>query len=197
MINYSSYNDAWGISQDILNQNNQNISQDILNQNNQNISHENNQNNQNISHENFNENINKPKNESRNINKCDSIEHILNCEKCLEKLKTYLNIETKETFANSVTNKFRLFNYKIKNILLNLCDNNMKKKKILLLLFILLFIILSFLFVKGRGIDSESGDSNLEALAEAVGSIDIGNMKYLKENFIMIPKNMINFNNIY
>ena len=66
----------------------------------------------------------------------------------------------------------------------------------MLILLILLFLILSFYFVYGRGIDTGTGEvEDIEALAEAVGSIDV-NMKYIKENFIMIPKNMINFNNI-
>ena len=180
MINYSSYNDVWGISPDILNKNS-----------------ENNQNKKTL-HENFNNN------NSCNITKCDSINHILKCEKCLKKLKKKLNIDesftssknvSKENFSINLIDKFGLFNDKVKNMLLMLCDNNIKKKRLLLILLILLFIILSFLFVKGRGVESKSKD--IEALAEAVGSIDVGSMKYLKENFIMIPKNMINFNNIY
>lgn len=181
MINYSSYNDVWGISPDIPNKNNDNkVSENLK----------------------VSEELKVSENFSSSDNcedtRCQQIEHILNCDKCLKKLKQKLNIEnfkeTKETFGNGVINKFGLFNNKVKNILLLFCDND-KKKRLMLLLLISLFIILSFLFVKGRGVESKSKD--IEALAEAVGSIDIGSMKYLKENFIMIPKNMINFNNIY
>ena len=189
MINYSSYNDVWGISPDISNDNIKKVN-DI-----DNIEKVNNTDN--INYDNFTSS-----DSCENI-KCEHIEHILNCDKCIEKLKKKLNLNenfnskniSKETFVGEKKNNLILFNIKIKNILLSFCDNDIKKKFVLILL-ILLFIILSFYFVYGRGIDATSGEvEDIEALAEAVGSIDV-NMKYIKENFIMIPKNMINFNNI-
>tara|TARA_B100001121_G_scaffold169484_1_gene147977 strand:+ start:7463 stop:8047 length:585 start_codon:yes stop_codon:yes gene_type:complete len=189
MINYSSYNDVWGISPDISNDNIKKVN-DI-----DNIEKVNNTDN--INYDNFTSS-----DSCENI-KCEHIEHILNCDKCIEKLKKKLNLHenfnskniSKETFVGEKKNNLILFNNKIKNILLSFCDNDIKKKFVLILL-ILLFIILSFYFVYGRGIDATSGEvEDIEALAEAVGSIDV-NMKYIKENFIMIPKNMINFNNI-
>ena len=98
-----------------------------------------------------------------------------------------MNSTIKETFKNKIEG----FNSKVKNKLIILCDTKNKKNTMLILL-ILLFLILSFYFVKGRGIDSK--DSNIQDLSEAVSDATLS-MKYLKENFIMIPKNMINFNN--
>ena len=189
MINYSSYNDVWGISPDISNDSIKKVN-DI-----DNIKKVNDIDN--INYDNF------TSSDSCENTKCKHIEHILNCDVCIEKLKNKLNLHEnfnsenilKETFAHNKKNNLILFNNKIKNILLSFCDNNIKKKFVLILL-ILLFLILSFYFVYGRGIDTGTGEvEDIEALAEAVGSIDV-NMKYIKENFIMIPKNMINFNNI-
>ena len=191
MIKYSSYNDVWGISPDISNKNNQN---EKVNENfkiNEKVNKI-----DNIKYDNF------TSSDSCENTRCDHIEHILNCDVCLEKLKKKLNIRenfnsknvSKETFGTTVKNNLREFNDKIKNILLMFCDNNFKKKLILILL-ILVFLILSFYFVQGRGVDSTVG--NIEALAEATALAGDFNMKYLKENFVMIPKNMINLNNIY
>tara|TARA_Y100000590_G_C15656746_1_gene990937 strand:+ start:187 stop:762 length:576 start_codon:yes stop_codon:yes gene_type:complete len=191
MIKYSSYNDVWGISPDISNKNNQN---EKVNENfkiNEKVNKI-----DNIKYDNF------TSSDSCENTRCDHIEHILNCDVCLEKLKKKLNIRenfnsknvSKETFGTTVKNNLREFNDKIKNILLMFCDNNFKKKLMLTLL-ILVFLILSFYFVQGRGVDSTVG--NIEALAEATALAGDFNMKYLKENFVMIPKNMINLNNIY
>ena len=191
MIKYSSYNDVWGISPDISNKNNQN---EKVNENfkiNEKVNKI-----DNIKYDNF------TSSDSCENTRCDHIEHILNCDVCLEKLKKKLNIRenfnsknvSKETFGTTVKNNLREFNDKIKNILLMFCDNNFKKKLMLTLL-ILVFLILSFYFVQGRGIDSTAG--NIEAVAEASAMAGDFNMKYLKENFVMIPKNMINLNNIY
>lgn len=182
MINYSSYNDVWGITPNI-NKNTSNKVNETFDSNTENLKSEN------AKSENFKSNL-----QCEN-SICKNIDHILNCEKCLKKLKKKLLIrepyqKTKENFL--IKDKIFNFNSNIKNFLLMLCNNSDTKKKILLILFISLFLILSFYFVQGRGLESTSTD--IEALAEAVSAVDL-NMKYLKENFVMIPKNMINFNN--
>jgi hypothetical protein len=183
MINYSSYNDAWGISprtehlksnEKFNNIKDNNNKKNIIKKNNTKISNE--------------------------SNKCIDFDHILNCDKCLEKLKKKLNknnkIKIKETFENNqvsfrifLKNTFEIINTKIKDFLLIFCTNK-KSKKIFLVILIILFIVFSFVFVKDRGV--ESSDKNIEDLSEAIFEAQ-SNIKYLKENFIMIPKNLVNF----
>ena len=78
MINYSSYNDVWGISPDISNKNNEKVNDT-----------------DNIKYENF------TASDSSENTKCEYIEHILNCDKCIEKLrkelKFYNKVEVNET----------------------------------------------------------------------------------------------------
>lgn len=179
MINYSSYNEVWGLSTE-KDENNKYIYEKMTNKDN-----------------------------------CCDLEHILNCPKCVEKIKKKLNIRNnniKENFEKS--NKVKKFNEdkiffdftkyftiikenlsKINNMvkifLSTYCDNKIKKN-ILLFLLIFAFIIISFLFIKDRGIKIE--DNDVEALADAVNNTSNIEMKYLKDNFIMIPKNIINLN---
>tara|TARA_A100001015_G_C14869731_1_gene663826 strand:+ start:362 stop:928 length:567 start_codon:yes stop_codon:yes gene_type:complete len=181
MINYSSYNDAWGITPNNKIQKNDNELKDNFTNIEKSIEIKKN-------NETFT-NIKSLKNKEKCHKTCNIVEDIINCPKCLELLKKKLNMNStiKETFKNKIEG----FNSKVKNKLIILCDTKNKKNTMLILL-ILLFLILSFYFVKGRGIDSK--DSNIQDLSEAVSDATLS-MKYLKENFIMIPKNMINFNN--
>ena len=212
MINYSTYNDAWGVN---LNSS-ENMYDELSNK-------------KSIKSEQFTS-------EDNYCYKCDNIDKILNCEKCLNKLKDKLGFVEKfnteknnldyhdnydkllnddkflnklkvklesnqkiENFSNSLKiketfkNKIEGFNNNVKDFLLTFCDTP-AKKKIILALLVLLFIILSFLFIEGRGIESE--ETNIEDLTAVLNDQDIGNIKYLTENFIMIPKKMINFNNL-
>jgi hypothetical protein len=186
MINYSSYIDAWGLSQDILKKN-------IIDSTNK---------------KEYNKDEIKMNESYCKLTKCDNMNHILNCDSCLKKLKDVLNVKdtykdkSNETFSNNFSNNFsnkisnnlKILNYKINNILLTLCDNYFKKMLILFLL-VLLFIISSFQSIKGDGISS-GDDSNIEAVSQAVtgSSNDLisVNMKYIKENFVLIPKNLVN-----
>jgi hypothetical protein len=178
MINYSSYNDVWGITLD--------TSQNKL-ENYNNLNQENQENQENK--------VNNNKIITNYNSDCDIMDHILNCPKCLKKLKKKLqmkenyqkndNNKLQESFSNLITNKISSFNTKIKNILLLFCDNKQKKYLVLILL-IIIFIILSFEIIKGRGTETKATD--IEALSEAVSS---SNMKFLKENFVMIPKSMM------
>ena len=191
MINYSSYNDVWGITP--------NISENKTTNDNCNkrvehfTSHQDNDTSSNDTSSNVTS--------SNDISSCMSIEHIFKCKKCLKKLKKELLNEqfiTEPFYKSSIetfSTKIDRFNTSVKNVLLFFCDN--KEKKFLLLFFLItLFIILSFYYVKDRGVkEGDVGlDLKMEALAEATRDVNFANLKYLKENFIIIPKNMINFN---
>ena len=182
MINYSSYNDAWGISPSINN----------LQTHGKNKTEEHFVNNE------FNYEHNNMKKKQKTYNKVNNyinFEDLLNCEDCIKKLKKKLNENNNDNNINSKNmietfkNKVETFNDKIKNIILIFCKTK-KSKDMLLILLILAFIILSFYYVKGRGVETKGRD--IEALAEAVSQAEF-NMKYLKENFVMIPKNIVNF----
>jgi hypothetical protein len=79
MINYTSLEEAWGIEDKTIEKNEISDNNDVKMKQKQ----------QNTVKESF-------KNESlKNLNKCETIDHILSCDKCLEKLKQKLKIEQK------------------------------------------------------------------------------------------------------
>ena len=211
MINYSSYNDVWGITPNIsenktTNDNcNKRVEHFTSHQDNDTSSNDTSSNH--ISSNDTSSNVTSSNDTSSNdtssnhISSCMSIEHIFKCKKCLKKLKKELLNEqfiTEPFYKSSIetfSTKIDRFNTSVKNVLLFFCDN--KEKKFLLLFFLItLFIILSFYYVKDRGVkEGDVGlDLKMEALAEATRGVEFANLKYLKENFIIIPKNMINFN---
>ena len=214
MINYSTYNDAWGVNPN----SSKNMYDELSNK-------------KSIKSEQFTS-------EDDYCYKCDNIDKILNCDKCLNKLKEKLGLVEKfnsetfnsekndcnnydrilnddeflnklkvklesnqkiENFSNSFKiketfkNKIEGFNNNVKDFLLIFCDTP-AKKKLLLALLVLLFLILSFLFIEGRGVETK--ETNIEDLTAVLNDQELGNMKYFTENFIMIPKKMINFNNL-
>lgn len=183
MINYSSYNDAWGISPSINN----------LQTHKKNKTEERFVNNK----FNYEHNMKKKQKTYNKVNNYINFEDLLNCKECIKKLKKKLNENNNDNDNNSNSknmietfkNNVETFNDKMKNIILIFCKTK-KSKDMLLILLIIAFIILSFFFVKGRGAETKGKD--IEALAEAVSQAGF-NMKYLKENFVMIPKNIVNF----
>lgn len=192
MINYSSYNDAWGIKSQTSNLSNNKLN-DISNI--EEFRYEDKKVNNNYS--------NKKLIKKNNCEKCNNINDILECDECLLKLKKRLDmIDEKprsETLIETFTEQVGSFNLFVKNNLKDIC-NSKRKRQMLLLFLIILFIVSTFIFIKGRGVVGEGSEADVEVLAEATESGEGSKLKYLTnfnnmENFVLVPKSMIKFNN--
>ena len=203
MINYSSYNDAWGIkpqTSNLLNDTSNDISNDI--------SRETNIEEFNYQDKKVNKiSINKKLIKKNNCRKCTNVNDILECDECLRKLKNRLNMiddKPQTTFIETFTNNIEGFNFFIRTKLTDLCKNK-RRRIIILIVLIIIFIVSTFIFIKGRGVKGDGSDADVQVLAEASTEASAeaseASQKYFRnfnnmENFVLVPKSMVKFNNV-